>query len=63
MFGLIEAAVLAHDMADGANVIGLSIAADDSRRAPIWLLANVAAASILRIDAAPRRGSRARLAY
>ena len=40
---LIAAAVIAHDMADGANMVGLSLATDDRRKAFKWLLANALA--------------------
>lgn len=40
---LVAAAVLAHDMADGANMVGLTAATDDFRKAHRWLLANAAA--------------------
>ncbi len=40
---LVAAAVLAHDMADGANMVGLTAATDNVRKAHRWLLANAAA--------------------
>lgn len=39
---LIAAAVLAHDLADGANMVGLSLT-DNSKRMHGWLLANASA--------------------
>ncbi|WP_295561510.1 ZIP family metal transporter [uncultured Sphingomonas sp.] len=40
---LVAAAVLAHDMADGANMIGISSTACRPERAHRWLIANAAA--------------------
>jgi len=40
---LIAVAVLAHDMADGANMVGLTMANGERRKAHIWLLINAAA--------------------
>lgn len=40
---LVAAAVLAHDMADGANMVSMSLAADEPRKAHHWLCVNAAA--------------------
>lgn len=40
---IVALAVLAHDMADGANMAGLSLASADARSARRWLLANALA--------------------
>jgi zinc transporter ZupT len=40
---LVAAAVLAHDLADGTNMVALSVAGDDARRARRWLAANAIA--------------------
>ena len=40
---LVAAGVLAHDIADGANMAGMSMAAGDARKARYWLLANATA--------------------
>lgn len=37
---IVAAAILAHDMADGANMAGLSVASNDRASARKWLLAN-----------------------
>lgn len=52
---LVAAAVLAHDMADGANMIGISSTACRPERAHRWLIANAAAPGT---DAACRGGER-----
>jgi len=41
--GLVALAVLAHDLADGANIVTLSLAARGERTAWAWLIANGAA--------------------
>ncbi|MCJ2181996.1 ZIP family metal transporter [Novosphingobium sp. 1949] len=43
---IIAAAVLAHDMADGANMAGLSLARADRRSAYRWVLANALAPAL-----------------
>jgi zinc transporter ZupT len=40
---LVAAAVLAHDLADGANMVGMHAAGGNARRTHRWLLANAAA--------------------
>lgn len=40
---LIAAAVLAHDMADGANMVGLTMVTNDRPKARLWLRANAVA--------------------
>ena len=40
---LVAAGVLAHDIADGANMVGMSMVDSDTRKARFWLLANAAA--------------------